>query len=48
MSRGYSVSYKNNKVIKSISQIEKGEEISIHYHDGEAQATITKIMDKGE
>ena len=48
MTRGYSVSYKDHKVIKSISQLEKGEEISIHYHDGKAQATITKIMDKGE
>ncbi|MFP3427629.1 exodeoxyribonuclease VII large subunit, partial [Pseudoalteromonas sp. SIMBA_162] len=29
MTRGYSVSYKDHKVIKSISQLEKGEEISI-------------------
>lgn len=45
MTRGYSVTYKDEKVIKSVSQVTEGEEISIHFHDGQAQAKIMKITD---
>ncbi|RUL56927.1 exodeoxyribonuclease VII large subunit [Lysinibacillus antri] len=46
MTRGYSVSYKEDKVIRSASQLKIEDTISIHYHDGEAEAKITKLRMK--
>ncbi|MBM7607156.1 exodeoxyribonuclease VII large subunit [Lysinibacillus composti] len=50
MNRGYTVTYKEEKVVKSISQMSVGDEVSIHFNDGEASATInkTKVEKKGE
>nr|WP_106779809.1 exodeoxyribonuclease VII large subunit [Lysinibacillus timonensis] len=40
MTRGFTVTYKDHKVIKSVSQLSTNDEISIHFHDGEAKAQI--------
>lgn len=42
MKRGYSLTYQNNKIIKSIKNINKDEYISVKLHDG---VIITKIIE---
>ncbi|RHW38466.1 exodeoxyribonuclease VII large subunit [Lysinibacillus yapensis] len=46
MTRGYSVAYKEDEVVNSISKISRDDEISIHFHDGVAQAKIVSITDQ--
>lgn len=41
--RGYVIVKKGSGVTTSLSDLKKGEEISIEYHDGEAKAEITQI-----
>ena len=40
LTRGYSLIEKNNKIIKSVKDIEKGDKINIKLSDGEAEAEI--------
>lgn len=40
MTRGYSVAYKDEEVINSITKLKPEDEITIHFHDGKAQAKI--------
>ncbi|MGX9135223.1 exodeoxyribonuclease VII large subunit [Rummeliibacillus sp. JY-2-4R] len=49
MTRGYSLTYHNGKVIKSIQDIKEQDEVEFHLQDGKATATITSITmeDKG-
>lgn len=42
MNRGFSVTYKDKNIVKSISQLIIDDEISIHFHDGQAQAKIIR------
>lgn len=44
MNRGFSVTYKDNKVIKTVSQLSANDEISIHFQDGEAKAKIIETI----
>lgn len=50
MTRGYSLTYHNGKVLKSIKDIKENDEVEFHLHDGTANATITSITkeNKGE
>lgn len=48
MTRGYSVTYKEQQVVKSVTQLSKDEEIDIHFHDGKVQAKIIEIHEGGE
>ena len=50
MTRGYSLTYHNGKVLKSIKDIKEHDEVEFHLHDGTANATITSITkeNKGE
>ena len=43
MTRGYSVTYKEDQVMNSVSQLAVNDEITIHFHDGKATA---QILDK--
>lgn len=47
MTRGYSVTYKDQQVVKSVTQLTADEEIDIHFHDGKAQAKIIKTLEGG-
>lgn len=44
MNRGFSVTYKDNKVIKTVSQLSANDEISVHFQDGEAKAKIIETI----
>lgn len=46
MERGFSVTYKENKVVKSISQLNENDEVTIHLQDGKASAKIVEIEEK--
>jgi len=43
LNRGYSITYKNEKVISSVAQLEINETITIQLSDGTFEAIITKI-----
>jgi len=47
MKKGYSVTRKNGKILKSISQINKNDELDILMNDGSLKA-IVKEINKGE
>lgn len=49
MNRGFSVSFKENEVIKSISQLSRDDEIEVHFQDGKARAKIidTEVNEGG-
>ena len=40
LSRGYSITQKNGKIVKSIKDIKKDDEIEIKYIDGKAVAKV--------
>lgn len=46
MERGFSVTYKDEKVVKSISQLEKQDDLSIHLQDGIVHAKVIEIQEK--
>lgn len=46
MERGFSVTYIEDKVVKSISQLQVNDEISIHLQDGEIRSKVTEIHKK--
>lgn len=46
MERGFSVTYKDGKVVKSISQVKKQDEVSIQLHDGVVEAKVNEIREK--
>ncbi len=46
MTRGYSVAYKDNQVVNSISKISKDDEVMIHFHDGKANARILNTLEQ--
>lgn len=48
MSRGFSVAYKENKLINSISQVSTDDEITIHFQDGKANAKIVSTLQNEE
>jgi len=48
MNRGYSISYQNNRVIKSIQDINPDDPIQISLQDGEINANIHSILKKTE
>ncbi|WP_146548354.1 exodeoxyribonuclease VII large subunit [Rummeliibacillus suwonensis] len=43
MTRGYSLTYHNGKVIKSIQEVKEHDEVEFHLQDGKATATVTSI-----
>ncbi len=43
---GYIVAYKNNKIINSIKSLNVGDEISLRFKDGQAQAEVKKTANK--
>lgn len=43
LNRGYSISYKNNNVLKSVDLVKENDEISIKVTDGTLSATVTKV-----
>lgn len=46
MTRGYSVAYKDEQVVNSITRLSKDDEITIHFHDGKAQAKILNTLEQ--
>ena len=46
MTRGYSVAYKDDQVVNSITKLSKDDEIMIHFHDGKAQAKILNTLEQ--
>lgn len=46
MERGFSVTYKNNELVKSVSQLEEQDDIEIHLQDGLAHAKVLQIKGK--
>lgn len=46
LQRGYSISRKNNKVIRSIEEVKKDDKISVLVHDGELDCRILKKSSK--
>ena len=47
MAKGFSVVYKDEKVVKSVGQLQEGESVTIQLHDGAAQAQIVAAV-KGD
>ena len=45
--RGYSVAEKNGKTVKSVSELEIGDEITLVFSDGRVRGNLTSI-EKGE
>ena len=50
MSKGFSVAYKEENVVKSVHELEKGDVIELTFHDGYAEAKIEKkhVQKEGE
>ncbi|WP_027963402.1 exodeoxyribonuclease VII large subunit [Halalkalibacillus halophilus] len=48
MKRGYSITYKNEKITTSISEHNKGDQIKIALTDGELEAEITNIGERND
>ncbi|MFC5557826.1 exodeoxyribonuclease VII large subunit [Ureibacillus thermophilus] len=46
MERGFSVTYKDGMVVKSISQVKKQDEVSVQFHDGFVEAKVIEIREK--
>ncbi|KGR78391.1 exodeoxyribonuclease VII large subunit [Ureibacillus manganicus] len=44
MNRGFSVTFKENEVVKSISQLSVDDEITVQFQDGEAKAKIVETQ----
>ena len=49
MDRGYTISYKGDQVVKSVEQVELGDQLIIAMQDGKLEATVTDriLTDKG-
>ena len=43
LGRGYSITVKDNKVIKSVNDINSGENINIRLYDGTLSAAVTEV-----
>merc|ERR1711879_380488 len=43
MKKGYSVTMKNNEIIKSVEHIQQDEVIDVRFHDGQAKAKVLEI-----
>ena len=43
LSRGYSISYKNNSQITSVSDVSNGDNIKVKVTDGEIFASVTEV-----
>lgn len=43
LKRGYTLTYKDNKIINSVNDVKKGDNIKIKLHNGEINATITDV-----
>jgi exodeoxyribonuclease VII large subunit len=50
MDRGYSISYKEDQVVKSVAQVAKGDRLTIAMRDGSLAATVTEriLTSKGD
>jgi len=48
MQRGFSLSYKDDTLIKSVEGIEVGDQLMIRYQDGKIMTTVTDIERKEE
>lgn len=48
MDRGYSITYKDDKVIKSVEQVEAGDRLSISMKDGVLKTTVSERILKSE
>ncbi|MGN7478390.1 exodeoxyribonuclease VII large subunit [Solibacillus silvestris] len=48
MSKGFSVAYKEEKVVKSIRELNKGDVIHVTFHDGFVEAEVTKKQEQKE
>ncbi|CEG22934.1 Exodeoxyribonuclease 7 large subunit [Planococcus massiliensis] len=50
MDRGYSISYKEGQVVKSIKQVEAGDELTVSLQDGTLKALVTErnLMNEGD
>ncbi len=48
MSRGYSLTYKDNKILSNVKNLEVGDNVDIRLAGGEFSATVTNIKDIGE
>lgn len=50
MSRGFTVTYLNDTLVKSVQQLKQQDEVKIAFHDGEAYAQIQLVnpLEKGE
>lgn len=46
LSRGYSLTKKQEKIIKSVHELKKDDEIEITFHEGKVAAKVTKIKEK--
>ena len=46
ITRGYSVIYKEEQVVNSITKLTKDDEVTIHFHDGKAQAKILNTLEQ--
>jgi len=46
LARGYSITTKNDKVVKSVNDLKSGDKISLRFSDGETKASIIWINDE--
>lgn len=46
LSRGYNISYKQNKIVKSVTQLAHGDELTTRFVDGEVVSQVSKVDKK--
>lgn len=46
LSRGYNISFNQQNIVRSVSQVKEGDQIVTKVHDGEFTSTVTKISNK--
>lgn len=46
MDRGYSIAYKDDSLVKSISQVKKGDGLNIHLQDGQVICQVTGVEER--
>ncbi|WP_286923603.1 MULTISPECIES: exodeoxyribonuclease VII large subunit [Lysinibacillus] len=48
LTRGYTVAYKDEQMIKSSAEVKQQDQLTLTFHDGEVIAEVTKILPKNE
>lgn len=48
LTRGFTVAYKDQQMIKSSTEVQKQDQLTLTFHDGKVVANVTNILPKNE